>query len=142
MTGRIQASVPGKVILMGEHAAVYGKPAVVAALGKRVTVDVSPSTSGVDLDLRALGYRKRCSWGDLLAYRDRKLEAWTEFQSGRSTGFQTVRGDDPAHVVKIALGEVAREVVGTDETGLPPLTVAVDSELPCVMCAPISSSRS
>ncbi|MBI4999256.1 hypothetical protein HZB97_00610 [Candidatus Gottesmanbacteria bacterium] len=33
-------SAPGKIILMGEHAVVYGKPAIVAAVDKRMTVNL------------------------------------------------------------------------------------------------------
>lgn len=36
----ITVSVPGKVHLMGEHAVVYGKPALLAAINKRLTVSV------------------------------------------------------------------------------------------------------
>lgn len=37
----ITVSVPGKVHLMGEHAVVYGKPALLAAINRRLTVTVS-----------------------------------------------------------------------------------------------------
>lgn len=33
----IKISCPGKIILMGEHAVVYGKPAIVAAIDRRMT---------------------------------------------------------------------------------------------------------
>ncbi len=36
----MKASAPGKVILFGEHAVVYGRPAVVGAIGLRCYVDV------------------------------------------------------------------------------------------------------
>ncbi len=36
----IEASAPGKVILFGEHAVVYGEPSLVAAIDKRVRVRV------------------------------------------------------------------------------------------------------
>ena len=39
MTG-IQVSAPGKVILHGEHAVVYGKTAIAVSVGLRTTMDV------------------------------------------------------------------------------------------------------
>jgi len=38
-----KASAPGKVILLGEHSVVYGKPAVAIAIDKRITTTVSAS---------------------------------------------------------------------------------------------------
>jgi mevalonate kinase len=39
----IRYSSPGKVILSGEHAVVYGKPALVCAIDKRLSVTFTPS---------------------------------------------------------------------------------------------------
>lgn len=38
----VTVSVPGKVILMGDHAVVHGKPGLIAAINKRLTVSVEP----------------------------------------------------------------------------------------------------
>ena len=37
----ITVSVPGKVILMGDHAVVHGKPGLIAAINKRLSVEVT-----------------------------------------------------------------------------------------------------
>lgn len=42
----IRVSAPGKVHLMGEHAVVYGKPALLAAINKRLTVGVEGRRDG------------------------------------------------------------------------------------------------
>lgn len=39
----VQASAPGKCILFGEHAVVYGQPAVAVAIEQRITVEINPS---------------------------------------------------------------------------------------------------
>jgi len=41
----IVASAPGKCILFGEHAVVYGQPAVAVALEQRLQVTMIPASS-------------------------------------------------------------------------------------------------
>src|SRR5690349_24718441 len=52
------ATAPGKLILCGEHAVVYGRPAIALPLSDvraHVTVAVGPKGSGVTIDARDLG---------------------------------------------------------------------------------------
>lgn len=44
----ITVSVPGKVHLMGEHAVVYGRPALIAAINMRMRVSIEPNTQSSD----------------------------------------------------------------------------------------------
>src|SRR5262249_7058732 len=79
MIREVAVSAPGKTILMGEHAAVYGHPALVAALDLRMTVAVrTHSGAGVRLDMPALGWVGEVSWEELLALAEARRSRWTD----------------------------------------------------------------
>ncbi|PSN84787.1 mevalonate kinase [Candidatus Marsarchaeota G2 archaeon OSP_D] len=58
---RVSASAPGKITLFGEHAVVYGKPAIVMAINRRIRVELSRRNDGrlvIDLpDISVKGVR-------------------------------------------------------------------------------------
>lgn len=113
MSGAVVASAPGKIILMGEHAVVYGRPALVSALGLRARArvvgapDLAPGR--VEVCLPDVDRREIFSRDDLLGYADETRDRWKRHRAGEGSGnFADVRGDDPAHVVKVAVGEALR----------------------------------
>ncbi len=96
---------------MGEHAAVYGRPALVAAIGRRLEaiVEVAAGRSGepgVQLRLPALGVAEKVPWHELARYAEERKQVWQEAQGAGPASFAKVRGGDPAHLVKTALGEL------------------------------------
>jgi len=55
---QVTASAPGKAILFGEHAVVYGKPAIAMALGKRAQVKVTERLDNkIQVNIRDLGIK-------------------------------------------------------------------------------------
>lgn len=114
---------------MGEHAVVYGRPALAAAIDLRLTVRVSSwAGGGVRLDLPSLPHSEELPWSGVRAYCHAVRESWRQYS--REPGperFRAVRGDDPAHIVKAALGEALDDLGDTDPPGV---EVRVESRLP------------
>lgn len=123
----ITVRAPGKLILMGEHAVVYERPALVAALGLWLDATIRPrAAAGVHLDLYALGHQETTSWAEVRAYSDAVRERWEAYAANpTAVAYARMRGDDPAHLVKVALGEAARHLSTTV-----PIRVSVRSQQP------------
>jgi mevalonate kinase len=164
----VAVSTPGKLILMGEHAVVYGRPALVAAIDLRLratfsspAIPATPATATtaanatqpatpaiaatpptlatpatpatpaiVEIDLPGLAHVARCTWDEVLAYARRARDGWTAYAAQPAVaGFLALRGQDPAHIVKVALGEVAA-ALGEEPASAPALHLRLDSALP------------
>ncbi len=129
----IKASAPGKVILMGEHAAVYGCPAVVAAIGLRLRASLRELGPGepVILELSDLSTRVETTWRDILRYTEKFRQRWLSYAAAPSReSFQPLRIEDPAHLVKIALGEGLGSAKSTLREPPRGIHLRIDSELP------------
>ena len=121
-------STPGKLILMGEHAVVYGCPALVVAIDPRTRVELREGgESGVELDLVDLRIREKCSWAEILAYAHRVRVSWQRFAEDPSEEAFGQQANAPTRVVKVALGESLMEL-GLED--LPGLHLRVESDLP------------
>jgi len=120
---------PAKLILMGEHAVVYGRPALITTVDLWLQVRMEPrAESGVHLHLPEMDHRETTTWSDLHAYTDAVRERWERYRKAPNPdSFAAVRGDNPAHLVKVALGEAAGR---WDAVASPGLEVTVRSEQP------------
>ena len=119
---------------MGEHAAVYGHPALVTTLDRRlhVTLEVGDDP-GVRLDLPQVQVDEVVAYGDLLAYARRCAEAWQRYRDAPSPqSFRQVAGDDPAHLIKVAVGETLGWLRqhAPQVAELPPLRLHLHSDIP------------
>ncbi len=126
---KIRVSAPGKSILMGEHAAVYQRPALVAAVDRRATAELDAGGAGrVRLELPRVGVREEVSWSGVASYTRRCRDAWDAYRRNpHPEAFARVRGDDPAHLAKIALGEAADHLGDAEPPGV---ALRLDSEIP------------
>lgn len=73
----ITVSVPAKVHLLGEHAVVYGKPALLAAINKKVFIKIRYSKEKQILGVR--GYEKNVL--QLLAILEKEIKKQTKIKS-------------------------------------------------------------
>jgi len=127
MQRHVVATTPGKLILMGEHAAVYGRSALVAAVAPRTRVEVTSNDEGVVVDLPDLGQEVRSGWPQVLEVATVARVRWQAYsEDPTAERFEALRDPDPSHLVRLALGELAAEL-GSD---LPPMALRVKSDLP------------
>ena len=121
-----RASAPGKIILMGEHAAVYHRPALVAAVDRRLEA-VFESADTLSLELPDLGVRESTSWQEVVDYASTVRECWQTYavDPGPET-FSALQCEDRTHLVKVALGEAVLQLGQTP----PPARLRLTSTIP------------
>lgn len=134
------ASVPGKLIVLGEHAAVYGHPALVAAVGLRLTATVRRGTSRdrgwIRIVLPDTGDVAGFTWPDVVEHARASREAWERYRDAPGPETFAVLADPvrllgEAHLLKVALGEAARELgEGGDPGALPSVELTISSRIP------------
>ncbi len=124
---------------MGDHAAVYGFPAVVAAIGLHTTATVAEAEdSGVVADLVNFGERRLWTAGEIEETTVAAQGHWLTYSEDPTPErLKELVGEGGARrLIKLAIGEAARRLNRNPSH----LTLRIESELP--MSAGMGSSAS
>ena len=81
---KISCQAPGKLIISGEHAVVYGRPALAMAVNRHAVAGVCLNQSSeIVFSLPDFGARLSYTWEELMQLRVAKLAAYDEFLAGQ-----------------------------------------------------------
>ena len=78
-----QATSPGKLILSGEHAVVYGHPAVVMAVNRTATTTIqSHNNPSIQFSFPDIASKSHISFSDLMKLKDHTRKNYQSFLQG------------------------------------------------------------
>lgn len=136
----IIARAPGKVILMGEHAVVYGKPALLSAVSLSTTTTLTPSRdSFIHISLPSYSLTTHLTYDELMRFVQERRQDWLQFIESGNFSFLKRGHSDCAYLVKLAAGEALMRLSLKPSTGFE-LTVA--SDIPAGSCMGSSAAVS
>jgi len=122
----VKVYAPGKLILSGEHAVVYGQPALAMAVNRYVTATVMPETvPQVLFDLSDLAHRSHLSFSALQALKDSIKRKYHRFIRGDFSIREVLQ--KPFELAQFALGILAESLNLSLPHGV---QIKVQSDLP------------
>ncbi len=79
----IQVRAPGKLILTGEHAVVYGNPAIATAIDKYVITTLQPNSTDISFNCPQLNYASKLTLQELRQLKLRIQEQYNQFKHNK-----------------------------------------------------------
>lgn len=125
----IHARAPGKVILMGEHAALHGCPAIACAVGLYCNVWISPHEHRqIDVQLPDLSFQHSYAPEQLADYVSHVRLAWEHYRRvPNAWSYAQLHAGAPDHLIKCAIGEILLRLAPQDWQGF---SLRVQSQIP------------
>ncbi|MEN9406847.1 MAG: hypothetical protein RLZZ455_63 [Candidatus Parcubacteria bacterium] len=124
----ITVSAPGKIHLMGEHAVVYGKPALLAAIDRRCTVHLLPrSDAKIQIISKDTKTDVILTLDEVMEKTYRGQKQWEDFLDKKDSQILKAITKDPVDYLAIAIGETLLYL------GVPPqsgFTLTITSDIP------------
>ncbi len=112
---------------MGEHAAVYGRPALVVAVDPRARVEVERAQRGLRIDLVDFRQTLEIGWPEARRRATRARQAWSRYaQDPSPERFAEVDSGSPESLTVVALGELSLAL----DVEPPSMAIRVESQLP------------
>ncbi|NMC35858.1 mevalonate kinase [Candidatus Beckwithbacteria bacterium] len=123
----ITVSVPGKIILMGEHSVVYGKPALLAAIDKRLQVTITPTNDNkIVLIDKKLNLSEETSINQMVVSTQKARKNLKQFEQDNQIKYLDFSRSTELTYVKIAIIETFAFYRKQLKNGF---TLTIDSDL-------------
>lgn len=124
----IRVSAPGKLHLLGEHAVVYGKPAIIAAVNKRCFVEIIPrKDKKIEIISSNLKTSKIVIGKEIFAKTKDAQTKWETYIKTNDISFLKAITSDPLDFPTIAIGETLKYLKKSLSTGI---TLSIKSDIP------------
>jgi mevalonate kinase len=129
----VHVSAPGKVHLIGEHSVVYGKPAIIAAIGMRCYINASEGDD-VSIYSKNLDGKKTYSLEEVSEFTNNLNKVWEEcYRIGSFKELMNILKENSFNPLKAMVGK-SLEKLGIDHG----ISLDINSEIP--MGAGVGSS--
>jgi mevalonate kinase len=129
MKQKICVSAPGKLILLGEHTVVYGKPAIIASVFKRCFITITPRDDAniIEIVSETFNASIKLSVTALLKKSVEATRNWQEFGKTNNSGLLKLITAEPLDYAAIIIGET----LAFSKNKLPSgFTLTINSEIP------------
>ncbi|MBI4096183.1 MAG: mevalonate kinase [Candidatus Levybacteria bacterium] len=125
---KIKVSAPGKLHLLGEHVVVYGKPAVITAVGKRCFVEITPrKDKKIEIVSNNLKTSKIVSEKEIIAKTQDAQIKWETYIKTNDVALLKSITSDPLDFPIIVIGETLKYLKKSFSAGF---KLAITSDIP------------
>lgn len=124
----ITVSAPGKIILMGEHAVVYGRPAIIASVDGRSYIKLTPrNDSVIEIISEDLRISSSLDEQKIIGITDKANTNWQEYR--RTSNIVVLKSitKDPVDYIAIIIGEALFYLKKNLPSGF---SLTINSEIP------------
>lgn len=124
----IKVSAPCKVHLLGEHAVVYGKPALLAAVDKRCTVTITPrEDNSIEVTSKNLNQTEVFTEDQVKSITEEARQKWNKFVKDNDIAALKSITENPLHYAVLAIGETLDYYKSAIPGGF---SLEIDSQVP------------